>query len=108
MLAAIVLLGAGCAYFNTFYNAKAAYREGMKLKEQNQNSQAKAKFDKAIEKSALLIQHQAEFIGPAAQDITEEPGQGFLLVLPLPHRLSRLIRFLLVASFEFRDRGSTR
>ena len=56
MLAAIVLLGAGCAYFNTFYNAKAAYREGMKLKEQNQNSQAKAKFDKAIEKSALLIQ----------------------------------------------------
>jgi TolA-binding protein/outer membrane protein OmpA-like peptidoglycan-associated protein len=56
LLAAIVLLGAGCAYFNTFYNAKAAYREGMKLKEQNQNAQAKAKFDKAIEKSALLIQ----------------------------------------------------
>ncbi len=56
LLAAIVLLGAGCAYFNTFYNAKAAYREGMKLKEQNQSSQAKAKFDKAIEKSALLIQ----------------------------------------------------
>ncbi len=56
LLAAIVLFGAGCAYFNTFYNAQAAYREGMKLKEQNQNSQAKAKFDKAIEKSALLIQ----------------------------------------------------
>ena len=55
LIAAIVLLGAGCAYFNMFYNAQAAYREGMRLKEQNQNSQAKAKFDKAIEKSALVI-----------------------------------------------------
>jgi len=54
-LAAIVLLGAGCAYYNTFYNAKNFYREGLKLKEQNQHSQAKAKFDKAIEKSALVI-----------------------------------------------------
>ena len=56
LVAAIVLLGAGCAYFNTFYNAQAAYREGLKLKEQNQSSEAKAKFDKAIEKSALVIQ----------------------------------------------------
>ena len=55
LLAAAILLGAGCAYFNMFYNAQAAYREGLKLKEQNQNSQAKAKFDKAIEKSALVI-----------------------------------------------------
>ena len=55
LLAAVVLLGAGCAYYNTFYNAQAAYREGMKLKDQNQNFQAKAKFDKAIEKSALVI-----------------------------------------------------
>ena len=50
-----VLLGAGCAYYNTFYNAEAAYREGMKLKGQNQDAQAKTKFDKAIEKSALVI-----------------------------------------------------
>jgi TolA-binding protein/outer membrane protein OmpA-like peptidoglycan-associated protein len=50
-----MLLGAGCAYYNTFYNAKSFYREGLKLKEQNQHSQAKAKFDKAIEKSALVI-----------------------------------------------------
>jgi outer membrane protein OmpA-like peptidoglycan-associated protein/TolA-binding protein len=56
LLAAIVLLGAGCAYYNMFYNAEVSYREGMKLKEQNQNSQAKPKFDKAIEKSALVIQ----------------------------------------------------
>ena len=55
LLAAVVLLGAGCAYFNMFYNAQAAYRDGMKLKDQNQTSQAKAKFDKAIEKSALVI-----------------------------------------------------
>ena len=55
LLAAIVLLGAGCAYYNMFYNAQAAYREGMKLKEQNQPPQAKIKFDKAIEKSALVI-----------------------------------------------------
>ncbi len=55
LLAAVVLLGGGCAFYNTFYNAKAAYREGLKLKEQNQNTQAKAKFDKAIEKSAVVI-----------------------------------------------------
>jgi outer membrane protein OmpA-like peptidoglycan-associated protein/TolA-binding protein len=55
LLAAFVLFGTGCAYYNMFYNAKAAYRDGVKLKEQNQNSQAKAKFDKAIEKSAQVI-----------------------------------------------------
>jgi outer membrane protein OmpA-like peptidoglycan-associated protein/TolA-binding protein len=55
LLAAVVLLGAGCAYYNTFYNARASYREGLGLKAQNQNTQAKAKFDKAIEKSALVI-----------------------------------------------------
>jgi hypothetical protein len=55
LLVAVVLLGGGCAFYNTFYNAKASYREGMKLKEQNQNTQARAKFDKAIEKSALVI-----------------------------------------------------
>jgi outer membrane protein OmpA-like peptidoglycan-associated protein/TolA-binding protein len=55
LLAAVVLLGGGCAYYNTFYNARASYREGLNLKAQNQNTQAKAKFDKAIEKSALVI-----------------------------------------------------
>ncbi len=48
-------LFAGCAYFNTFYNAQVYYREGMNLKERGQASQAKPKFDKAIEKSALVI-----------------------------------------------------
>lgn len=55
LAAAVLLLAAGCAYYNTFYNAKAAYRAGLHLKEQNQHTQAKAKFDKAIEKSALVI-----------------------------------------------------
>lgn len=45
----------GCAYFNTFYNAKSAYREGMSLKESGQSAQAKIKFDRVIEKSALVI-----------------------------------------------------
>ncbi|MEO0074463.1 MAG: outer membrane protein assembly factor BamD [candidate division WOR-3 bacterium] len=52
----IVLLGfGGCAYFNTFYNAQKYYNEGLQLKNQNQLGQARAKFDKAIEKSALVL-----------------------------------------------------
>ncbi len=46
----------GCAYFNTFYNAQKSFNEGLRLKEQNQQVQAKAKFDKAIEKSARVVQ----------------------------------------------------
>lgn len=49
------LLVAGCAYFNTYYNARNYYRDGLKLKEQQQVSQAKARFEKSIEKSALVI-----------------------------------------------------
>jgi TolA-binding protein len=48
-------LFAGCAYFNTFYNAQQYYREGIRLKEQGDAGQAKPKFDKAIEKSAMVI-----------------------------------------------------
>lgn len=48
-------LFAGCAYFNTFYNAQVYYREGLRLKERGQAGQAKPKFDKAIEKSAVVI-----------------------------------------------------
>ena len=54
ILAAVLLL-AGCAYFNTFYNAQSYYKDGLRLKEQKQVTQAKAKFDKSIEKSALVI-----------------------------------------------------
>jgi len=44
-----------CAYFNTFYNAQQYYREGMRLKQQGDAGLAKPKFEKAIEKSALVI-----------------------------------------------------
>lgn len=54
-LLAFALLFAHCAYFNTFYNAQVYYREGIRLKEQGQIGQAKPKFEKAIEKSALVI-----------------------------------------------------
>lgn len=53
-IAATLLLG-GCAYFNTFYNAQQYYKEGMRFKDQNQAGQAKGKFDKSIEKSALVL-----------------------------------------------------
>lgn len=55
LLLAAAVSGSGCAYFNTFYNAQAYYRDGVRLKEQNQQGQAKAKFDKAVEKSALVL-----------------------------------------------------
>lgn len=51
----LVPLLAGCAYFNTFYNARVNYREGVRLKAQGQTGAAQQKFDKAIEKSALVI-----------------------------------------------------
>ena len=50
-----MLLFSGCAYFNTYYNAQNYYKEGVRLKEQNQAGQAKGKFEKSIEKSALVI-----------------------------------------------------
>jgi peptidoglycan-associated lipoprotein len=50
----IALLGS-CAYFNTFYNAQGCYRDGLKMKAADQQTQAKAKFEKAIEKSALVL-----------------------------------------------------
>ncbi len=55
LLALSFALVASCAYFNTFYNAQSYYRDGLKLKAANQNTQAKAKFEKAIEKSALVL-----------------------------------------------------
>jgi len=54
-VAALGVALVGCAYFNTFYNAEMFYREGMRLKAQGQTGAALPKFDKAIEKSALVI-----------------------------------------------------
>ncbi len=55
LLVLILGLVVGCAYFNTFYNARSYYRSALLLKDQGQSAQAKANFDKAIEKSALVI-----------------------------------------------------
>ncbi|MEO0083332.1 MAG: tetratricopeptide repeat protein [candidate division WOR-3 bacterium] len=43
-----------CAYYNTFYNANKYYREAM-VKQKSNPSSAKSNFEKAIEKSALVI-----------------------------------------------------
>jgi len=48
------LLILSCAYFNTFYNAQKYYKDGVQ-KQKTSPSQAKTSFDKAIEKSALVI-----------------------------------------------------
>ena len=44
----------GCAYYNTFYNAEKYYKDAIN-KQKTSPSQAKASFEKAIEKSALVI-----------------------------------------------------
>jgi outer membrane protein OmpA-like peptidoglycan-associated protein/TolA-binding protein len=48
---------AGCAYYNTFYNAKAAYADGLKLVEANNVAGAKPEFEAAIKKSASVIKN---------------------------------------------------
>ncbi|MCX7785079.1 MAG: tetratricopeptide repeat protein [candidate division WOR-3 bacterium] len=48
------LLLISCAYYNTFHNAKKFYKEAVVL-QQKGSAQAKANFEKAIEKSALVI-----------------------------------------------------
>ncbi|MFO7638668.1 MAG: tetratricopeptide repeat protein, partial [bacterium] len=55
LLMPALLLVTGCAYFNTFHNARTYYREGVQLSEQRQVGQARAKFEKSIEKSALVL-----------------------------------------------------
>ncbi len=54
-LLGLALLMSACAYYNTFYNAKSYYRDGVNLIAQKQVSKAKPKFEKTIEKSARVI-----------------------------------------------------
>jgi TolA-binding protein/outer membrane protein OmpA-like peptidoglycan-associated protein len=54
-LGLLVVIAAGCAYYNTFYNARTYYRAGVRQEDLNQEAAAKTSFDKAIEKSALVI-----------------------------------------------------
>lgn|GEM_PF-4844707 len=68
----LVLFGFGllflsnCAYYNTFYNARKYYREGA-ARQRTNPTQAKTSFDKAIEKSALVISNypQSKYVPEA-------------------------------------------
>jgi len=55
----LAALLAGCAYFNTFYNARVYYNKGYEVvkkdKEGKADSNAKANFQKSIEKSFNLV-----------------------------------------------------
>ncbi len=51
----LVVAAAGCAYFNTFYNAQNYYRQGMKLVVNDTLKQDSEFFDKTIEKSTAVI-----------------------------------------------------
>jgi hypothetical protein len=76
----MVVLVAACAYFNTFHNAKKYYAEGVTMKEQGQQTQAKAKFDKAVEKSARVIQRWPRFSTAARPKPGPGVGPGLELV----------------------------
>lgn len=49
----ILVLSSGCAYFNTFYNAKRYYKEGLKDEESKKGS-GKAQFKKSLEKAVIV------------------------------------------------------
>ena len=53
-LAFLITIFFNCAFYNTFYNAEKYYREGVE-KQKSSPAQAKTNFDKAVEKSALVI-----------------------------------------------------
>jgi TolA-binding protein len=49
-----IIIFLNCAYYNTFYNAQKYYIAGLE-KQKTSPSQAKTNFDKAVEKSAIVI-----------------------------------------------------
>ena len=55
LVAASILLASGCAYFNTFYNAKAEFKRADD--ERKQGGSGAAGFQKSIEKSQLLMRY---------------------------------------------------
>jgi peptidoglycan-associated lipoprotein len=55
VLPLLLLASGSCAYFNTYYNAQSYFRDGMKEIDQGRPIPAKAKFERTIEKSALVI-----------------------------------------------------
>jgi len=59
-LAVIILLLGGCAYYNTFYNARTAYAEGVRMVDAGNATAAKPKFESAIKKSAAVIKNYSK------------------------------------------------
>lgn len=61
ILGMVVLLSglAGCAYFNTFYNARHFYREGMRKEEQKEGS-GSGDFRKSLEKAVVVVRDYPE------------------------------------------------
>jgi TolA-binding protein len=54
------VLGGNCAYYNTFYNAKNAYRDAMKIKESSPTKTApKDLINKVIEKCGKVIKYHS-------------------------------------------------
>jgi outer membrane protein assembly factor BamD (BamD/ComL family) len=61
ILSLILCFLSGCAYYNTFYNAKVAYGNAMKAKENSANKKAPADLlDKVIEKCGKVIKYHSK------------------------------------------------
>lgn len=57
----LLALGAGCgAYFNTYYNARQAYDEGLKLNRKQGASAGRTQFDNCLKISSKLLQFYPE------------------------------------------------
>jgi len=52
----LLLATTTCVYYNTFYNARVYYQQGLKLIKTNPNT-AKTNFEKAIAKSAVVVKN---------------------------------------------------
>ncbi len=61
LLMSLLLLGMGCgAYFNTYYNAREAYDEGVRTQERSGDRAARTSFDKCLRVSSKLLQFYPE------------------------------------------------
>ncbi len=61
LLLGLLLTGMGCgAYFNTYYNAREAYDEGVRTQERSGDRAARTSFDKCLRVSSKLLQFYPE------------------------------------------------
>lgn len=56
VLGVLIFLMPACVYYNTFYNARVYYQQGVKLAKTNPST-AKTNFEKAIAKSAVVVKN---------------------------------------------------